>query len=105
MRKSLGKVARSRPPGENLQAAWGLASTTHAEQLLGADPEMLGAVVTPPAESARADTTLGAVASDTAALGRLAAARAQAVTNATTTPRGGVTRASSITNPAVLVDA
>ena len=81
----LGKVAAA--PGlqaSNLQAAWGLASTTDAEQLLGADPGTLGAVVTPPAESARADTTLGAVASDTAALERLAAARAQAVTNATT---------------------
>jgi hypothetical protein len=69
----------------NLAAAWNLASAAEAANLLGADPGTLGASVTAPAQTAREDTTLAEVAADTTGLDRLAAARAQAVANATTT--------------------
>jgi hypothetical protein len=69
----------------NLAAAWNLSSAGEAADLLGADPGTLGAVATPPAPTTREDTTLAEVAADTAGLARLAAARAQAVANATTT--------------------
>jgi hypothetical protein len=69
----------------DLASAWQLASSVEAADLLGADPGTLGAVVSPPAQTTRADTTLAAVAADTAGLDRLAAARAQAVANAATT--------------------
>jgi hypothetical protein len=74
-------------PG-NLAEAWSLPSSTDAAGLLGADPGTLGAVVSTPAQTARGDTTLGAVAADTAGLERLSSARAQAVSNATTTLGG-----------------
>jgi hypothetical protein len=82
----LAKVSGS--PGLNpaeLASAWNLASPTEAANLLGADPGTLGAVVSTPAQTVRVDTTLAQVAADTAGLGRLASARAQAVANATAT--------------------
>ena len=69
----------------DLASAWQLGSPAEAADLLGADPGTLGAVVSAPAQTTRADTTLAAVAADTAGLDRLAAARAQAVANAATT--------------------
>ncbi len=72
----------------DLASAWNLGSAAEAANLLGADPGTLGAVVTTPAQTVRADTTLAEVAADTAGLDRLAAARAQAVANATTTLAG-----------------
>ncbi len=68
---------------DNVAAAWQLASTEEAEQILGGDPGSLGAVITPQATSTRADTTLAKEAADTAGLARLTAARDQALTNAT----------------------
>jgi hypothetical protein len=72
----------------NLAQAWNLASSADAEALLGGDPGTLGAVVTQPAQTVRGDTTLSAVAADTAGLDRLAAARQQAVANAQNTLGG-----------------
>jgi len=69
----------------DLAAAWNLGSAAEAANLLGADPGTLGAVASPPAPTTREDTTLAEVAADAAGLGRLAAARVQAVANATTT--------------------
>jgi|GEM_PF-1650812 len=85
----IGKTANAPglDPG-NLAAAWNLSSAAAASALLGADPGTLGAVVKPPPQTARVDTTLGAVAADTAGLERLAAARDAARANAVTTLGG-----------------
>jgi hypothetical protein len=80
----LGRVANT--PGLSLAAlaaAWQLASPQAAAALLGADPGTLGTPATPPSLTARADTTLDAVAADAAGLARLGAARTQAIDNAT----------------------
>jgi hypothetical protein len=74
-------------PG-HLAAAWNLPSSTEAANLLGADAGTLGAVVSPPAQTPRGDTSIDAVAADTAGLERLSSTRAQAVTNANTTLGG-----------------
>jgi hypothetical protein len=71
----------------NAAAAWNV-SAVQATTLLGGDPGTLGIVVDPPAQTARPNTTLGAVAADTAGLDRLSAARTLAVSNATTTLGG-----------------
>ncbi len=79
----LGRVANA--PGlnaANLQAAWLLPSAATATALLGGDPGTLGTPASPPAQTLRADTTIAAVAADTAGLARLGAARDQAVANA-----------------------
>ena len=81
-----GTLIAQAAPGlsaENVAAAWRLASTEVAEQILGGDPGSLGAVITPQATSTRADTNLAKEAADTAGLARLTAARDQALTNAT----------------------
>jgi hypothetical protein len=78
----LGKVAAA--AGLNpatLAAAWQL-NPTDAADLLGANTGSLGAEVTAPPETVRADTTLGDVAADSAGLGRLSTARTQTVQNA-----------------------
>jgi hypothetical protein len=79
----LGRVANA--PGLNpkaLAAAWQLPSASVATALLGGDPGTLGTPATPPAQTVRADTTIDAVARDTADLERLSAARDQAIVNA-----------------------
>jgi len=68
-----------------LAVAWHLSSPQEATALLGGDAGTLGAVVTPPLQTVRSDTTLEAVASNPADLERLSAARSQVVDNATTT--------------------
>ncbi len=79
----LARVANA--PGLNatdLALTWQLPSAAAASALLGGDPGSLGAAVTPPAQTPRADTTINAVAADTAGLARLSAARTQTVSNA-----------------------
>jgi hypothetical protein len=80
----LGKVANA--PGLNptvLATTWQLPSAAAATALLGGDPGTLGTPATPPAQTVRTDTTIDAVAADTAGLDRLSAARNQAIANAT----------------------
>lgn len=72
----------------NLQQAWKLSSAQEAAALLGGDPGTLGAPVTAPAQTARPNTTIDAVAADTSALNRLGGFRAQVLDNATTTLKG-----------------
>jgi hypothetical protein len=78
-------------PGMNptaLQQAWNLASQQDAVDILGGDAGTLGAEVTAPAQTARPNTTLSAVAADSAGLARLSGFRAQVLDNATTTLEG-----------------
>jgi len=72
----------------NLQRAWKLSSTEEATAILGGDPGTLGAQVTAPAQTARPNTTIDAVAADTASLDRLSGFRAQILDNAATTLKG-----------------
>jgi hypothetical protein len=60
-----------------LQQAWNLSSVSAAAAILGGAPGATGAVVTSPAQSVRAATTLDQVAADTASLNRLQSARDQ----------------------------
>jgi hypothetical protein len=72
-------------PGLNLtlfQEAFGV-SPTEAKVLLGGEPGVLGSPVTPAPQTARPDTTLANVASDTEGLATLAGARDQLIANAT----------------------
>lgn len=66
-----------------VQTAYGLASAQEAAALLGGDPAALGANVAAPAQTARPNTTLAAVAADTASLNRLNQARARVISNVT----------------------
>ena len=68
----------------NLAAAWNLASTAVASEVLGANPGTLGSTVSAPTITVRGDTTLSAVAADAASLARLSMARSQVVMNAMT---------------------
>jgi hypothetical protein len=79
----LGLVANA--PGLNaaaLAVTWQLASPAAATALLGGDPGTLGTPAVPPAQTPRANTTIGAVAADTTGLARLTTARSQAIANA-----------------------
>jgi hypothetical protein len=64
-----------------LQQAWNLSSVNEATGILGGDPGATGASVTAPAQTSRADTTIDAVASDTASLNRLGQMRNQILAN------------------------
>ena len=64
-----------------LQEAWGLATPQQAAELLGANPGVLGATVTAPAPTARDNTSIDAVAADTAGLNRLTNARTRTINN------------------------
>lgn len=75
--------------GAALQQAWGLGSPQEALNLLGANPGILGAAVSAPAQTVRNNTTIDTVASDAANLGRLSSARNQAVSNFITRAGGG----------------
>jgi len=72
----------------NLQQAWKLSSTAEATAILGGDAGTLGAQVTAPAQTARPNTTIDAVAADTVGLDRLSGFRAQILDNAATTLKG-----------------
>jgi hypothetical protein len=77
-----GLTAAAAAPGLNaaaLATAWNLASPAQATARLGGDPGARGGGATPPALSARPNTTLAAAAADATGLARLAAARIQAV--------------------------
>jgi hypothetical protein len=79
----LGKVANA--PGLDpvaLAATWQLSSAAAAMALLGGDPGTLGPPAAPPAQTARVDTTINAVAADISGLNRLSATRDQAIANA-----------------------
>jgi len=71
-----------------LQQTWNLASPQEAIAILGGDAGTLGAQVTAPAQTARPNTTIAAVAADSAGLARLSGFRAQVLSNATTTLEG-----------------
>ena len=64
-----------------LQQAWNLGSVSEATAILGGDPGATGAVVTAPPQTSRTDTTISAVASDTASLNRLVQMRDQILAN------------------------
>jgi hypothetical protein len=73
-------------PGLNLslfQSTFGV-SQTEAKNLLGGEAGVLGSTVAVPAETPRPDTSLAAVAADSAGLSQLSEARARLVENATT---------------------
>lgn len=71
-----------------LQQAWKLSSPQEAVAILGGDPGTLGAQVTAPAQTDRPNTTIDAVAADSAGLARLSGFRAQVLENAATTLKG-----------------
>ena len=71
-----------------LQQAWQLPSEQHAVDILGGNAGTLGAEVASPVQTVREDTTIDAVASDTASLNRLSGFRSQLLDNATTTLKG-----------------
>ncbi|HYK35313.1 hypothetical protein [Alloacidobacterium sp.] len=71
-----------------LQQAWRLTSQQEAAAILGGDAGTLGAQVAAPTQTARPDTTIDAVAADTAGLNRLSGFRAQLLDNAATTLKG-----------------
>lgn len=64
--------------------AWNLASTAEAQSILSGTGGALGAAVEAPAQTARPNTTISAVASDSAGLERLTSVRTQTIQNATT---------------------
>lgn len=71
-----------------LQQAWKLSSAAEAVSILGGDPGTLGAQVTAPPQTERPNTSIDAVAADTAGLNRLGGFRAQILDNAATTLKG-----------------
>lgn len=77
-------------PGLNLtlfQETFGV-SQTEAKVLLGGDAGVLGSTVSAPPQTSRPDTTLANVASDTAGLSELSAARDLLIANATSKVEG-----------------
>jgi hypothetical protein len=66
-----------------VQQAFNLDSSQQAIAILGGDPGATGASIFPIVQTARAETTIDAVASDATALGRLGAARGQVLANTT----------------------
>lgn len=71
-----------------LQQAWQLSSQQEAVNVLGGNAGILGAEVNAPIQTARENTTIDAVAADTASLNRLSGFRSQLLDNATTTLKG-----------------
>ena len=67
---------------DDLRQAWNLGSTAVAQAILGGDPGSLGATVSTPPQTTRVNTTIDAVANDTAGLARLAGARNRVLDNA-----------------------
>lgn len=67
-----------------LAQAWNLASVSDAQDLLSGTGGALGSAIPAEPQTARPDTTLSAVAADTAGLDRLSAARTQTIQNAVT---------------------
>jgi hypothetical protein len=76
----IGNVVGLNPAA--VQQAFQLNSPAEAVSLLGGDGGALGIAVAPVAQTARPDTTLDAVAADTASLDRLQTARNRAIDNA-----------------------
>jgi hypothetical protein len=76
---NVGSVAGLNPAA--VQQAWNLTSVNEAAAILGADAGATGAEVAAPVQTARAATTLAAVAADTAGLQNLSNARSRIVTN------------------------
>ncbi len=71
-----------------LQQAWQLSSQQEAVNVLGGNAGTLGAEVNAPVQTVRENTTIDAVAADTASLNRLGGFRSQLLDNATTTLKG-----------------
>jgi hypothetical protein len=71
-----------------LQQAWQLSSQQEAINVLGGNAGTLGAEVNAPVQTARENTTIDAVAADTASLNRLSGFRSQLLDNASTTLKG-----------------
>ena len=67
---------------QTLSQAWGLASASVAQEMLGGDPGTLGAPVVNPPQTARPNITLEQVAADATSLNRLSAARDRLIENA-----------------------
>ncbi len=76
---NLGSVAGLNPAA--VQQAWNLTSVNDAAAILGADAGATGAEVAAPVQTARAATTLAAVAADTSGLRNLSNARSRIVNN------------------------
>jgi hypothetical protein len=79
-RYGLGVVSAA--PGldpAQLQAAWNLSSVAEASAILGGEAGATGALVTAPAQTARAATTIDQVAADTASLNLLQSSRDRAL--------------------------
>jgi hypothetical protein len=71
-----------------LQQTWQLSSQQEAVNVLGGNAGTLGAEVNAPVQTARENTSIDAVAADTASLNRLSGFRSQLLDNATTTLKG-----------------
>lgn len=71
-----------------LQQAWQLPSQQHAVDILGGNAGTLGAEVAAPVQTVRENTTIDALAADTASLNRLQGFRSQLLDNATATLKG-----------------
>jgi hypothetical protein len=71
-----------------LQQTWQLSTQQEAVDILGGNAATLGAQVAAPAQTLRENTTIDAVAADTAGLNRLSGFRSQLLDNANTTLKG-----------------